>query len=108
LKPALDLLLFGFKEFLVARHVKGSIESAVDRGGVLAHNLAEPGDIVLHFVLMRWRDGRRSQSLEDFGDQAKENLDIALISQRSHCRKMTSPRNFVQRKDLYYSCKYLS
>ncbi len=36
--------------------------------------MAELGDIVLHFVLMRRRDGRRRQSLEDFGDQAGDRL----------------------------------
>ena len=57
LKPALDLLPFGFKEFLVARHIENRIESTVDSGRVLARGLAELGDIELHFILMRRRDG---------------------------------------------------
>ena len=57
LKPALDLLPLGFKEFLVAEHLENRIESAVDVGRVLARGLAELGDIELHFILMRRRDG---------------------------------------------------
>jgi hypothetical protein len=49
----LNPLPFGFKELLVARHIEGGIECAVDCGGVLARGLAELGDIILHFVLMR-------------------------------------------------------
>jgi hypothetical protein len=57
LKPALDLLPLGFKEFLVAEHLENRIKSAVDVGRVLARGLAELGDIELHFILMRRRDG---------------------------------------------------
>ena len=41
LKPALDLLPLGFKEFLVAGHLENRGESAVDGGRVLAGGLAE-------------------------------------------------------------------
>ena len=74
LKPALDLLPLGFKEFLVAEHLDNRIESAVDVGRVLARGLAELEDIVLDFVLMSRRDGRRRQSLEYFRDQTADRL----------------------------------
>ena len=74
LKPALDLLPLGFKQFLVAVYLENRIESAVDGGRVLAHGLAELGDIVLHFILIRRRDGGRRQSREDVGDQAGDRL----------------------------------
>jgi len=57
LKPALEPLPLDFKEFLVAEHIENRIESAVDGGRVLARGLAELGDIVLHFILMRRREG---------------------------------------------------
>jgi hypothetical protein len=56
LKPALDLLPLGFKQFLVAEHLENRIESTVDVGRVMACGLAELGDIELHFILMRRRD----------------------------------------------------
>ena len=56
LKPALDLLLLGFKQFLVAEHLKNRIESTVDVCRVMARGLAELGDIELHYILMRRRD----------------------------------------------------
>src|SRR6266536_2396939 len=74
LKPALDLLPFGFKEVLVTRHIENRIESTVDSGRALAHGLAELEDIVLDFVLMSRRDGRRRQSLEYFRDQTADRL----------------------------------
>ena len=55
-KPALNLRPLSFREFLVARDAEGSIERAVDRGGMLARGLAELGDRELHFILMRRRD----------------------------------------------------
>jgi hypothetical protein len=56
LKPALDLLPLGFKQFLVAEHIENRIESAEDDGRVMACGLAELGDIELHFMLIRRPD----------------------------------------------------